>query len=159
MEKFITKLNNGLLYVAQFVLIIMVFLVTADVIGRSIFSHPITGAVELTELGLSVVIFLSIGYTQLKEEHISIEFLVERFPKKAQWIIEGIINLIIMMLMALMAISLFWYAERLLTSGTVTGDLGLPIYLFAAVSGIGAIVFVLTSLLLAVKYFAKVGEK
>lgn len=159
MEKFITKLNNGLLYVAQVVLIIMVFLVTADVIGRTIFNQPITGAVELTELGLSMVIFLSIGYTQLKEEHISIEFLVEKFPEKIQWIVEGIINLIIMVLMVLMALSLFWYAERLFTSGTVTGDLGLPIYLFAAVSGIGAVVFALTGLLLAVKYFVKVGEK
>lgn len=159
MEKLITKLNTGLLYVAQVVLIIMVFLVTADVLGRWLFSQPITGAVELTELGLSMVIFLSIAYTHLKEEHVSIDFLVERFPKKAQWIMEVLINLIIMAVMLLMALSLFWYAERLFTSGTVTGDLGLPIYLFAGVSGIGAIVFALTAILLALKYVAKVGER
>ena len=64
-----------------------------------------------------------------------------------------------MAVMVLMALSLFWYAERLLTSGTVTGDLGLPIYLIAAVSGIGSIVFALTALLLAIKYVAKVGGK
>ncbi|MBP2076048.1 TRAP transporter small permease [Oceanobacillus polygoni] len=159
MEKLITKLNTGLLYVAQVVLIIMVFLVTADVLGRWLFSQPITGAVELTELGLSMVIFLSIAYTHLKEEHISIDFLVERLPEKVQWIVEALINLIIMVLMVLMALSLFWYAERLFTSGTVTGDLGLPIYLFAGVSGIGAIVFALTAILLALKYVAKVGER
>ncbi|WP_339226693.1 TRAP transporter small permease [Oceanobacillus sp. FSL K6-2867] len=159
MERIITKLNAGLLYIAQAVLMIMVFLVTADVLGRWLFNQPITGAVELTELGLSMVIFLSIGYTHLKEEHISIDFLVERLPEKAQWIAGVFINLIIMTVMLLMAFSLFWYAERLLTSGTVTGDLGLPIYLFAAVSGIGSIVFALTAILLAIKYFAKVGEK
>ncbi len=137
----------------------MVFLVTADVLGRWLFSQPITGAVELTELGLSMVIFLSIAYTHLKEEHISIDFLVERLPEKVQWIVEALINLIIMVLMVLMALSLFWYAERLFTSGTVTGDLGLPIYLFAGVSGIGAIVFALTAILLALKYVAKVGER
>nr|WP_245347596.1 TRAP transporter small permease [Oceanobacillus polygoni] len=152
-------MNTGLLYVAQVVLIIMVFLVTADVLGRWLFSQPITGAVELTELGLSMVIFLSIAYTHLKEEHISIDFLVERLPEKVQWIVEALINLIIMVLMVLMALSLFWYAERLFTSGTVTGDLGLPIYLFAGVSGIGAIVFALTAILLALKYVAKVGER
>lgn len=159
MERMITKLNTGLVYIAQAVLIIMVILVTADVVGRWLFSQPITGAVEITELGLSMVIFLSIGYTHLKEEHISIEFLVERLPEKAQWIVEEFINLIIMVVMVLMAFSLFWYAERLFTSGTVTGDLGLPIYLFAAVAGVGAIVFVLNALFLAIKYFTKVGKR
>lgn len=155
MEKFITRLNSGLLFVSQGVLIIMVFIVTLDVLGRWLFSQPITGAVELTEIGLSIVIFLTIGYTHLKEEHISIDFLFERLPDKAKWVMEGIIQLIIMVVMVLMALSLFWYSERLLTSGTVTGDLGLPVYLFAAVSGIGAIVFALTAILLAIRYFAK----
>lgn len=158
MDKFITKLNNGLQYVAQVVLMIMVFMVTFDVLGRWLFSQPITGAVEVTELGLSMVIFLSIGYTHLKEEHISIEFLVDRFPEKVQAIVDGIINLIIAVLMILLALSLFWYAQRLFVSGTVTGDLGLPIYVFAAVSGIGAVVFALTALLLTVKYVKKVGK-
>lgn len=158
MEKAITKLNNGLQYAAQVVLIIMVFLVTFDVLGRAMFSQPITGAVEVTELGLSMIIFLSIGYTHLKEEHISIDFVVAKFPKNVQWIIEGIINLIITALMLLLSFSLFSYAERLLTTNRVTGDLGLPIYLFAGLAAIGAIVFALTSLLLAVKYFGRVGK-
>ena len=158
MEKVITKLNNGLQYVAQAVLIIMVLLVTFDVLGRWIFNQPITGAVEVTELGLSMVIFLSIAYTQLKEEHISIDFVVAKFPDNVQWIIEGIVNLIITVLMLLMSFSLFWYAERYLTSGTVTGDLGLPIYIFTGVAGIGAVVFALTGLLLAIKYFRRVGK-
>lgn len=72
---------------------------------------------------------------------------------------EVFINLITVMVMLLMALSLFWYAKRLFNSGTVTGDLGLPIYVFAAVLGIGAILFVLNALLLAIKYFAKVGKR
>lgn len=155
----ITKLNVVLLYIAQAVLILMVFLITADVLGRWLFSQPIKGAVELIELGLSIVIFLSIGYTHLKEEHISIEFLVERLPEKVQLVVEVFIHIIIMLVMVLMAISIFWYAERLFNSGTITGDIGLPIYLFAVVSGIGAIVFALNALLLVVKYVARVGRK
>lgn len=154
----ITKINNGLQFVAQAVLIIMVFLITFDVIGRWIFNQPITGAVEVTELGLSMIIFLSIGYTHLKEEHVSIDFVVAKFPVSVQWIIEGIINLVVAAVMILMSVSLFWYAERYFTSGTVTGDLGLPVYIFAGVAGIGAIVFALTGLLLAIKYFRKVGK-
>lgn len=159
MEKFITRMNSWLLTVAQIILFVMVFLVTADVVGRWLFSQPITGAVELTELGLSMVIFLSIGYTHLKEEHITIDFLVDRLSERAQNIVNGVINIIIMILLIVMGLSLFWYGERLLTSGTVTGDLSLPIYLFAWVAGTGTFVFALTALLLAIKYFTKGSEK
>ncbi|SDI72295.1 TRAP transporter small permease [Natribacillus halophilus] len=158
MEKVIIKLNNGLQYAAQVVLIIMVFLVTFDVLGRWLFSQPISGAVEVTELGLSMVIFLTIAYTHLKEEHISIDFVFNKFPAKVQRIMEGIVNLIITALMLLLASSLFLYTERLLTAGRVTGDLGLPVYLFAGLAAICAIVFALTSLLLSLKYFGKVGK-
>ncbi|KKE77705.1 TRAP transporter small permease [Bacilli bacterium] len=158
MEELITKLNNGLQYVAQIILLIMVFLVTFDVLGRWLFNQPITGAVEVTELGLSMVIFLSIAYTHLKEEHVSIDFVVAKFPEKVQWVVEGIINLLITALMLLMSLSLFWYAQRFFTSGTVTGDLGLPIYIFAGVAGIGASIFALTGLLLAIKYFRRVAK-
>lgn len=159
MEKFIEKINSWLLSVAQVILFIMVFLVTADVIGRWLFSRPITGAVELTELGLSMVIFLSIAYTHLKEEHITIDFLIDRLSENTQNIVNGIINIVIMIVLILMGSSIFWYGERLLTSGTVTGDLSLPIHLFAFVAGVGTFVFALTALLLAVKYFRKESGK
>jgi len=156
---FIQKINNWLLIVAQVVLFVMVFLVTADVIGRWLFSKPITGAVELTELGLSMVIFLSIGYTHLKEEHISIDFLVDQLSARAQTIINGIINIVIMIVLILMGLSLFWYTGRFYTSGTVTGDLNLPIHIFAGSATIGAFVFALTALFLAIKYFTRRSEK
>src|SRR5690625_627862 len=159
MDKVIMQLNNGLLYIAQAVLIVMVIIVTFDVIGRWFFGHPITGSVEITELGLSMVIFLSIAYTHLKREHITIDFLVDKFPVKVQWVLESIINLLIAGLMILMGLSLFWYAQRLFISNTVTGDFGLPIYIFVGVFAVGAIVFSLTGLLLTINSVKKVVER
>lgn len=158
MEKLVNKLNVALVNVAKAILMLMVFLVTFDVLGRWIFDQPITGSVELVGFGLSLVIFLSIGYTHLHEEHISIDFLVARFPEKIQCVIEGVINSIITLLMILMAGSLVWYGVRLFESGTVTGDLGIPIYIMAIITVMGALVFAFTSLHLAIKYFTKVGK-
>ena len=100
---------------------------------------------------------MSIGYTHLYEEHISIEFLVEKFARKGvRYLIDGVINAVITLLMILIAGSLMWYVSRLYDSGTITGDLGIPIYIMALITVAGSLVFALTSLHLAIKYFGKV---
>ncbi|AXF58005.1 TRAP transporter small permease [Salicibibacter kimchii] len=157
MDRVISKLNTGLLYVAQIALLIMVLVVTFDVLGRWIFNQPITGSVEITELGFSMVIFLSLAYTHLKGEHVSIDFMIDKLPEKGRLIADSIINVVIVVLMGLVAISLFWYAQRLFISNTVTGDLGLPIYIFTIISGVGSVAFALTALLLSINYIKKGG--
>ncbi|WP_271401799.1 TRAP transporter small permease [Salinicoccus roseus] len=158
MEKLVVKLNEGLVYIAKGITMLMVLLITFDVLGRWIFNQPITGSVELVGFGLSMVIFLSIGYTHLYEEHISIEFLVDKLPEKVRYLIDGVINVVITVLMILIAGSLMWYVSRLYGSGTITGDLGIPIYIMALITVAGSLVFALTSLHLAIKYFGKVGQ-
>ncbi|WP_138417620.1 TRAP transporter small permease [Aquibacillus sediminis] len=156
MEKLIDMLSKGLHYVAQFVLFIMAIIVTVDVFSRWMFNKPITGTVDITELGLSMVIFLSLAYTHVKKEHITIDFIVEKFPKRIQLVFDSIINLVIAVLIGLVAWSLFGNAERLYASDTVTGDLRLPIYLFAILAAISITVFALTALLRAITEAQKV---
>ncbi|MDQ0162889.1 TRAP transporter small permease [Bacillus alveayuensis] len=156
MEKIIHMLSKGLHYVAQLILALMMFMVTFDVLGRWLFHRPIKGTVDFTELGLCIVIFLGLAYTHLQNEHITVDFIVEKFPKKIQWIFESVINLLIAGLMVLVAWSLLENSQRLLNSNTVTGDLGLPVYVFAILAAIGAVVFALTALLYTIDYAQKV---
>ena len=58
MEKLVVKLNEGLVYVAKGITMLMVLLITLDVLGRWIFNQPITGSVELVGFGLSMVTIL-----------------------------------------------------------------------------------------------------
>lgn len=159
MEKWIEKIGNWLHWFSQIILFLMAFLVTFDVSGRYFFKQPIIGAVELTGYGLSFLIFLSLAVTHLHKEHVTIDFIVEKFPLKVQWIFESIINLVITMLMLAMSASIFWYAIRLHNSNTITGDLGIPISIFAFISTLGGLVFALTALLFFIKSFQKVVKK
>lgn len=156
MEKLIHLLSKGLLNVAQLILALMMFMVTFDVLGRWLFNSPIKGTVDFTELGLSMVIFLGLAYTHLQKEHITVDFIVEKFPNKIQYMIESVINLLISGLMALVAWSLFQNSQRLLSSNTITGDLGLPVYVFVILAAIGTVVFALTALLYTIDYAKKV---
>ena len=63
------------------------FLTVGDVVGRYLVGiipglGPIPGSFELTEFMLAVIVLTAIGHTQMKDEHISIDLLVEKFSPK-----------------------------------------------------------------------------
>ena len=62
---------------------IMLVLVVANVIGRYVFNAPITGAFEITESLLVVIIMLGLALTQYYDGHIRVTILTRRMP--ARW--------------------------------------------------------------------------
>jgi TRAP-type C4-dicarboxylate transport system permease small subunit len=73
----------------------MMLLTTADVGGRYFFNSPILGAVELTQLMLAALVFLSLPVVCWRQEHVSVDLLDAVFPVKLIWIREVIVNLIV----------------------------------------------------------------
>ncbi len=100
-KKTIQKLTYYICAVSMFILLPMMFLTTADVIGRSFFSWSISGAVELSRYMLAVVILLGLAYTQQVKGHPRVTLLVSRFPQKVQLVIEILINLLGMFIVAI----------------------------------------------------------
>lgn len=154
--KALYQVNNILHYFSQIILALMAFLIIFDVLGRWLFRRPITGATELVENGLSLLIFLSLAITHIHKEHITIDFIVEKFPQKIQNVFDGVINLIITVLMLSISISIFIYAGRMWKTNVITGDLGIPISIFAFICVFGSFFFALTSFLQALQFFQKV---
>jgi len=59
---------------------VMMVLVVANVIGRYLFNKPITGAFEITESLLVVIIMLGLALTQYHDGHIRVTILTRRMP-------------------------------------------------------------------------------
>lgn len=150
-EKVCKWLHN----IAEFILLLMMLWITFDVLGRWLFNHPIKGTVDFTELGLSMVVFLSLAYTHLHKVHVTIDFVVERFSEKIQCIFEGVINVVIAAVLCIVAWSLWSNAGRLLRSNTVTADLYLPVYIFVIIAAIGTVIFALSAVKHAITYTKK----
>jgi TRAP-type transport system small permease protein len=155
-EKFVDSLNNITHKVSMIVLFLMMFLTTGDVIGRYFFYKPVTGTYELTGLAMVVVIFLSLGKTQLKKEHISIDFLTSKLPIKIESILNVLTSLIMLVLLSLTSWQLFEYSRRF--GNQTSGDLGIPMSIFAIVAAIGILFFALTIVLTMWKSVAKVVQ-
>ncbi|WP_088036023.1 TRAP transporter small permease [Evansella clarkii] len=158
MKKLVHILSSGLHLVAQLILIAMMLMITFDVVGRWLFNIPVTGTYDFTQSGLSMVIFLGLAYTHQVKEHITIDFLVEKFSDKTQTIFNSAVNFFIAGLMLLLTWQLWQNALRLYQSNTVTGDLNLPIFLFAILAAVGTFVFSLTAVMNGIIYAQKVGK-
>ncbi|MGI5823378.1 MAG: TRAP transporter small permease [Dethiobacteria bacterium] len=80
--------------ISMFVLIPMMLLTTADIITRTAFKKPISGAVEMSSFMLLIVILLGLAYTQQVKGHPRVTIFVSRFPARAQFIVEVFVNLL-----------------------------------------------------------------
>ncbi|MFW3616998.1 MULTISPECIES: TRAP transporter small permease [Halomonadaceae] len=142
----------GLEGVAGATLFAMMLLTTADVAGRFFFNSPILGTVELTQLMLAAVVFLSLPVVCWREEHVSVDLLDTIFPARLIWIRQLLVNLIVTAALWVMASRVWALGARAFQWGDVTEFLRIPvgylIYLIAAMLAVSA----LLTLLRAVRY-------
>ena len=159
MKKAIHLLTKGLHTVAQVILLMMVLIITFDVLGRWLFNHPIKGTVDVTEIALCMVVFLSIGYAHLEKVHITIDFVVDKLPEKIQQLFDSVINFVIAVVMGIVTWSLWLNAQRLLSSNTVSSDLNIPIYLISILAAVGTVIFGVIAILIAIESAQKALKK
>src|SRR5690606_31356133 len=100
--------------------------------------------------------FFSLGRTQLKKEHIAITFVVDRWPHRAQAILNTVTYFVLSLLVATLTWQMTVHARRLMAGGDITLDLRMPLYLFAYVAALGLLIFTATLLLEFLKSLLKV---
>ena len=122
----------------------MMLLTTADVTGRYFFNSPILGAVELTQLMLAALVFLSLPVVCWRQEHISVDLLDAIFPARLIWVREVIVNLLVTAALWVMARRVWALAERAFEWGDVTEFLRIP---YGYLIGLIAIMLALSALL------------
>ena len=159
-EKVIYPFNKYLIYIGMVLVFVMMVLTVVDVIGRKFVGvvpgfQPIPGSYELTEFMLVALVFTALGYAQIKGDHISIDILTSRFPKRAQNILDTIVYLG----SAAMAVIVGWrgfvHAERLTRQGDYTAVLQIPIYPLLYLLGVGMMIFALALLLSSLQSLTK----
>jgi TRAP-type C4-dicarboxylate transport system permease small subunit len=104
----------------------MMLLTTIDVGGRYFFNSPVLGTVELTQLMLAALVFLSLPIVCWRQEHVSVDLLDAIFPPRLIWARELIVNLIVTAALWVMARRVWALAERAFSWGDVTEFLRIP---------------------------------
>jgi TRAP-type C4-dicarboxylate transport system permease small subunit len=98
---------------ASAILLAMVFLTVADVVARYVFSRPVRGAFEVTELMLLVLIFAGLPIVSYGDEHAVMDFIDRLLGPRGQRRIERAVQVVNAAFMLLLAWLVWGKADRI----------------------------------------------
>jgi TRAP-type C4-dicarboxylate transport system permease small subunit len=125
----------------------MMFLTAVDVALRYVFNRPIPGSYELVEYMMAVFVPFSVVYASYYRQHVSVDLLINRFPKKVQAISGIFTNFLNLVLVTLIAWQSIISIGQMYESGKTSAVYEIPLYPFVAVLALGMGVFTFLLLL------------
>ena len=141
------------------VLAIMMFLTMADVVLRYIFNSPLTGAYEVIEYMMAIVVPFGIVYCAYERSHVSVDVVFDRLPKPMQDLMSCITSFVILCLFLLVAWQNISYIHEIYSSKLTTAVLYIPSFPFVGVIAIGMVAFCLVLFIDFINFLLKMVQK
>jgi TRAP-type transport system small permease protein len=138
-ERGLSPLFRVLGYTGAIAIGIMLFITVADVIGRRFFNTPVLGSNEISQTMMLITVFFCIAYCEFTRSHITIGVVVDRLPKKVQYVIDSITYIIFLVTVSWLSRQLFIYGLDVLKQNVVSGTLAIPVFPFVFLGFIGCL--------------------
>ena len=98
---------------ASAILFAMMVLTFVDVVARYLFSRPVRGAFEVTELMLVVLIFAGLPLVSYANEHAVMDFIDRLLPPKGQRALIAFVHLVCAAVLVLLAWLVWLKADKI----------------------------------------------
>jgi TRAP-type C4-dicarboxylate transport system permease small subunit len=153
LEKIDDFLNKILLIVGSVAVLFLMSLATVNVVLRFFFNAPYRGAYELVGFMGAIVIAFALGYTQKRKDHIVVDILTEKFPKRVNRVLDGVNYFITTIFFAIVSWQVFIWGMKISKSGEVSETLKIIFHPFIYSVSLGFVVFSLTLVIDFLKNF------
>ncbi|MEY2782400.1 MAG: putative small permease component [Pseudomonadota bacterium] len=114
--------------VGAFVALATGFLTCASVLMRAVWSAPIPGDVEMTQMGIAFAISMCLPYCQLQKANIIVDFFTQSTSAGTRKILDAIGSLMLVLLYGLLAWRSSVGAFSVREAGETTMIIGLPMW-------------------------------
>lgn len=101
------KLSLGVALFGGIILIVCAVIVIVSVIGRALFDTPVPGDYEFVRVGLAIGIFSFLPYTQIRNEHVSVDTFTFWLPDRVNRVIDGTWDFLLTLIFAAFAVGLW----------------------------------------------------
>jgi TRAP-type C4-dicarboxylate transport system permease small subunit len=108
------------------VIMLLVLLATTNVLGRWLFSLPISGYVDWVEQAMAFFAFLGIAYTQREGGHIRMDILVAHIHGRLLWFVEFVSTLLMLIVTLVLIYGSWLHFLRAYQIGDSSLDINLP---------------------------------
>jgi len=133
---------GALKLVAAVLLFAMMAVTFVDVVGRYLFSRPLTGAFELTEVLLGLIVFAGLPIVTWRREHVTVDLATGRLPDRPRALLARLAAAVTAVVLGVLAWRLGSTAADLSAYGDATVFLGIPLgpvaWAMAALTAAGA---------------------
>ena len=154
-RKVVNQICKFLAYIGCAAVFIVMFIMVIDIIMSLVSNSRILGNYELTELGMILLIFFGIAYTQTQKGHVRVDMFIGFLPKKARSIVDGIVTLITAAVVGLMTYAAFIQAGVYASSGTTSSVLHITYAPFGYVMAVGFFLYAIVLIVDAIDLFIK----
>jgi TRAP-type C4-dicarboxylate transport system permease small subunit len=158
-KKIINKISRVSHIIGGVIAAILMFLTTADVIGRYVFNQPITGTLEVSQLMMVVMVFFAFAYVESENAHVRVDLVVSRLSPRVRAYLECIVTLIGVGVFAMLAWQSVSRSLYLIQKGDVTGYLRVPVSPFLIIMAFGCMLLCLQLILRFLRYLAEARGK
>ena len=126
LDRLFFRLESLLTLAGGFAIFLLVLLATVNILGRWIFSSPISGYVDWVEQAMAFIAFLGIAYTQRMGGHIRMDILVGQFRGRYLWFTELVTTLLMLAVTSVLIYGSYMHFWRAYTIGDSSLDINLP---------------------------------
>ncbi|AKV95462.1 TRAP transporter small permease [Marinobacter flavimaris] len=126
LDRLFFRLESLLTLAGGFAIFLLVLLATVNILGRWIFSSPISGYVDWVEQAMAFIAFLGIAYTQRMGGHIRMDILVGKFRGRYLWFTEMVTTLLMLAVTSVLIYGSYMHFWRAYSIGDSSLDINLP---------------------------------
>jgi len=129
-------------------LMVIMFYTTASVASRGVLGYEFFGTVNIAEFSLVVITFLGLSWTQINQGHVSAQFFILHFPRRAQ-VITQVWIAVASLFFAVVLTSATWSSAVQGYTGheiMIVGSEMVPVWPIRFVLPVGAALYVFTLL-------------
>lgn len=110
-------------FVTEIGICFVILLTTLDVILRYVFNMPILGSMELSQYAMLLAVFASFSFGQTEKSHIHVTMLLAKFPRRIQFVIYSILNIMGVVVIAAASVAAGQQAQIAMTRGYTSATL------------------------------------
>ena len=144
-EKISDFLNKILVFVGSVAVLLLMAIATTNAFLRIPFIKSTwRGAYETVGFLGAIVIAFALGYTQKRKDHIVVDILTEKFPKRVNRLLDGVNYFITTIFFAIVSWQVFVWGMKVSRSGEVSETLKIVFHPFIYSVSFGFAVFSLT---------------
>jgi len=152
------RFETVLTVISGLVIFVLVFMASANVLGRWLFNMPIDGYVDWVEQAMAFFAFLGLAYTQRMGGHIRMDMLIGHLKGRLLWASE-LVSVVLMLMVTLALIyGSYLHFYRAYTIGDSSLDIDLPTWPAKLVVPVALTIFALRLLLQIWGYARAVRE-